>query len=77
MKEPRLKMNPKFSKMLKAERDKKKSASAHRTSVKGMSVVIPSDKVGNTKGGHGNFCGQSHMENMKGSKKHGEGLARK
>tara|TARA_R110002012_G_scaffold291081_2_gene485344 strand:+ start:809 stop:1018 length:210 start_codon:yes stop_codon:yes gene_type:complete len=54
-----------------------KVAKAHKTAVKGMVVKIPSSKVGNTKGGHGNFCGQSHMERMKGSKKHGEGLARK
>jgi len=54
-----------------------KVASAHKTSVKGMSVKIPSSKVGSTKGGHGNFCGQSHLEKKKGSKKHGEGLARK
>lgn len=38
--------------------------------------AIPNSKVGNCKGGHGNFCGQSKIERMKGDKKGGEGLAR-
>ena len=36
----------------------------------------PASVVGNKKGGHGNFCGQSHIEHKEGSKKGGKGLAR-
>jgi len=41
-----------------------------------LAKTIPASKVGNSKGGHGNFCGQSAVEKKKGSKKGGEGLAR-
>ena len=44
--------------------------------VKGMDSKIPSSKVGNCKGGHGNFCGQSKLNRKEGNKKGGEGLAR-
>ena len=41
-----------------------------------MGRKIPASVVGNKKGGHGNFCGQSHIEHKEGSKKGGKGLAR-
>jgi len=41
-----------------------------------LGVVVPQSLVGNTKGGHGNFCGQTSVEHHKGSKKRGEGLVR-
>tara|TARA_R110000787_G_scaffold175689_1_gene288068 strand:+ start:5162 stop:5419 length:258 start_codon:yes stop_codon:yes gene_type:complete len=47
-----------------------------KSGVKGMTSTIPASVVGNTKGGHGNFCGQSHIEHKEGSKKGGKGLAR-
>lgn len=41
-----------------------------------VGTPIPNSKVGNCKGGHGNFCGQSYIEHKEGSKKGGKGLAR-
>ena len=41
-----------------------------------LGTPIPHSKVGNKKGGHGNFCGQTSIEHHKGSKKRGEGLVR-
>tara|TARA_R110000822_G_scaffold43044_5_gene116541 strand:+ start:1405 stop:1881 length:477 start_codon:yes stop_codon:yes gene_type:complete len=53
-----------------------KSTSYRADKLEVLGTPIPNSKVGNCKGGHGNFCGQSKIERMKGDKKGGEGLAR-
>ena len=58
----------------KEARKKRENAKAFGDKVMGRK--IPDSKVGNCKGGHGNFCGQSKMDRKKGNKKGGEGLAR-
>ena len=64
----------KLVKAVKEARKKRENAKAFGDKVMGRK--IPDSKVGNCKGGHGNFCGQSKMDRKKGNKKGGEGLAR-